>query len=156
MSRIPVSKPALLAFACPEWAKLPSPAGPVPVPYPDASSIAASTSSASKVNVLQAHGLSKAGATSAVEGKTVTGSVDKAVLRGMKSQIPMSTGDEAGASGGGASGTQAKSMGMAKPFGSPKPSSSKVFLGNSNAGAANGPAMGSVASPSQAMIMVAP
>lgn len=153
MSRIPASavpKAGAPAFACPDWCKLPSPAGPVPVPYPNSASLAPSTSNSAKVNLLQVKGLSKAGATDAVEGKTVTNTVDKAVLRGMKSQVPMSTGDEAGAAGGVASATGSK------PFGASKvnfaPASNKVV----GAGAGAGAAMGGFAAPSQAKIMVAP
>lgn len=150
MSRIPASavpKAGAPAFACPDWCKLPSPAGPVPVPYPNSASLAPSTSNSAKVNLLQVKGLSKAGATDAVEGKTVTNTVDKAVLRGMKSQVPMSTGDEAGAAGGVASGTVGP-----KPLGMPKVNLSPVVSKGAGAGAA----AGGFAAPSQAKIMVAP
>lgn len=141
MSRVSTSSAssANSAFACPEWAKLPSPAGPVPVPYPNTAGMAPSTSSSAKVNVLQTQGLSKAGAQDAVEGKVVNNPVDKAVLRGMSSKIPATSGDEAGSNGGPVSGVQAGKV-VFKPTGM----------------AGSGPATGgAAASPSQAKIFVA-
>lgn len=126
------------AFACPEWAKLPSPAGPVPVPFPNAAASAPNLSSAAKVNLLQTQGLSKAGAQDAVAGKPVTGTVDKAVLRG--SAIPASSGDEAGTNGGVVSGAAMK----------PAMGSSKVVFP-----AANNAQAGRPIAPSQAKILVA-
>lgn len=137
------------AFACPEWCKLPSPAGPVPVPYPNAAKLAPSTSNGAKVNLLQTQGLSKSGAQSAVAGKVVTDPVDKAMLRNMASQVPASTGDEAGAAGGVVSGAGKGGVAFKPSMGS-----SKVMLPSSNSAA--GPAGGSFASPSQAKIMIAP
>ncbi len=128
------SKASGQAFVCPDACKLPSPAGPVPVPYPNVGKIAPSTSNAAKVNVLQTHGLSKAGASDAVEGKAVTGAADKAMLRGMKanqpvvinpSQIPMSTGDQAGSAGGVVSGTAGRNGAPAK-FSAP--SQAKIMI----------------------------
>lgn len=146
MSRIPASSKAGQALVCPDSCKLPSPAGPVPVPYPNAANMAPSTSNSAKVNLLQVQGLSKAGATDAVEGKTVTNAVDKAVLRGMKSQVPASAGDEAGTSGGVVGAGAQGSKNFSKP-------GSKVTFSPS-AGSAGGGA-GAAGAPSQTHIMVA-
>ncbi len=143
----PSSKAGAAPFVCPEACKLPSPAGPVPVPYPNAANLAPSTSNATKVNVLQTHGLSKAGASDAVEGKAVTGAADKAMLRGMKanqpvilnpSKIPMSMGDQAGTAGGVVSGAR---MGAGMGAG---------------AGMAARKGLAGAISPSQAKIIIAP
>ena len=136
---IPPAGPS--SFPLPDVFKLPSPAGPVPIPYPNVGTLAPSTSSATKVNMLQSQGLSKSGAADAVAGKVVTNPVDKAVLRGIGSQIPASTGDEAGAAGGVVSGVNRGNL----------PASKVVFKSPPSAGGAGA---GAQVAPSQTKIMV--
>jgi hypothetical protein len=119
--------------AFPDVCKTPSPGGPIPIPYPNIAMLTDAQSCSSDVKI---------------QGK-------KVFLA--KSEISMSTGDEAGSAGGGVVSNKIK--GEAKP----KKSSSKVKVEGSpvvyhscpfGQNGSNANAMGVQASPSQTKVFV--
>lgn len=124
-----------MCFAFPDVCKTPTPAGPVPIPYPNISQpmLAINTSLKVFVQFMPA----------------VT----------MKSQIPISNGDEAGCAGGVVSnvfiGPTAFSKGSSKVIVEGMPWVNLTSMTRQNGTVANNPA-GTVVTPSQVKVLIPP
>lgn len=119
----------------PDVCKTPSPAGPVPIPYPNIAQLAQATKSSTKVKFVQCPALTK------------------------KSEVPMTQGDEAGVSGGVVSGKNMDKMtfqkGSMKVKVEGQPVTCLTAMTAHNGASANMPA-GSQIAPSQTKVLVAP
>jgi hypothetical protein len=122
-------------FAFPDVCNTPSPAGPVPVPYPNTGMLNQAAKTARKVLF-----------------------VNKPVVT-LASEIPRSVGDEAGVNGGVVSGTNMDKVlfkkGSSKVFVEGQPCVHLTSVTGHNGANSNMPA-GQVVAPSQTKVLVAP
>ncbi len=121
-------------FAFPDTCKTPSPAGPVPIPYPNTGMLMQATSESTKVKIVS------------------VGAVTK------KTEIPMSQGDEAGVAGGVVSnmnmGKIVYKKGSSKVSVEGQPLQHLTAMTGQNGANANMPA-GQQIAPSQAKVLIA-
>ena len=124
-----------LCFAFPDTCKTPTPGGPVPIPYPNLSQPTLAVNTALKVFIMCMPVVS------------------------LKSQIPISSGDEAGSLGGVASGVfigpTTFSKGSSKVLVEGMPCVHLTSMTKQNGMSPNNPA-GAVIAPSQVKILVSP
>lgn len=122
-------------FALPDVCNTPSPAGPVPIPYPNTGMLNQASKTAKKVFF-----------------------VNKPVVT-LKSEIPRSMGDEAGINGGVVSGTTMDKVlfkkGSSKVIVEGQPCVQLASVTGHNGASSNMPA-GQVVAPSQTKVLVAP
>lgn len=124
-----------MCFAFPDVCKTPTPAGPVPIPYPNISQPMLAINTSLKVFVQMMPAVT------------------------MKSQIPISNGDEAGSVGGVVSnvfiGPTSFSKGSSKVIVEGMPWVNLTSMTRQNGTAPNNPA-GTVVAPSQAKVLIPP